>query len=144
MTQSPFYEQTQAMFNAINTLQLDDLRTLVADEYGIVDIDPEGKTVVINSVDEWETYMAENFAAMQDANAALSTEVKSYHGEVMGDMGYSVVRFIQTVDLHVRTLHSHCVATIVWKYTDGQWKEARWHCSLEKLDVETDGIAAAD
>ncbi|WP_459277552.1 hypothetical protein [Arthrobacter sp. TMS1-12-1] len=36
---------------------------------GIVDIDPHGRTGVVDTRAQWDTYMAENFTAMRAANA---------------------------------------------------------------------------
>ncbi len=127
----PFYSETQAMLNAVNALDLDTLRGLVDDDYGIVDIDPEGKSVVIESKEAWDAYMARNMAAMKAAGAQLDSEIVDYDGEAGKRFGYSVVHFRQSVTLGGNILDNHCVATIVWKNTADGWKEARWHCSLK-------------
>ena len=127
----PFYRETRAMLDAVNALDLETLRGLVDDDYGIVDIDPEGHSVVIESKEAWDAYMARNMAAMRAAGAQLDSEIVDYDGEVGESFGYSVVHFRQSVTLGGNTLDNHCVATIVWKNTDDGWKEARWHCSLK-------------
>jgi hypothetical protein len=83
--------------------------------------------------------MVRNFAAMEAAGARLETEVLGYHGEEADTLGYSVVRFRQTVGVGAQTQHNYCVATVVWKLADDGWKEARWHCSLERVEVDEGG-----
>lgn len=129
MPDLPFRAETQALLDAVNALNLDALRAMVDDDFGIVDIDPHGRTVVIDSRAQWDTYMAENFAAMRAANAVLSSRVIDYHGVQVDRLGYSVVRFVQRVELANAVIENACVVTIVWKHTDEGWKEARWHCS---------------
>lgn len=132
MEHEPFFGETQTLFRCVNTLDLEGLRAMVDDEYGIVDVDPEGRTVVLGTRAEWDSYMEINFAAMRAAGAELSTEVLEYHGEAAGGLGYSVVRFVQRVEVGGAVTENPCVATIVWKLTDDGWKEARWHCSPEQ------------
>ncbi|WP_322411337.1 YybH family protein [Microbacterium invictum] len=129
MSTEPLRMQTQALLDAVNALDLEALRAMVDDDYGIVDVDPQGRSVVIDSTAEWEAYMATNFAAMRTAGAVLSSRVVGYHGEEAGDLGYSVVRFVQRVEIGDSVIENPCIATIVWKRTPGGWKEARWHCS---------------
>ncbi|MEI3868364.1 nuclear transport factor 2 family protein [Microbacterium sp. CCNWLW134] len=129
MPDDPLRPQTQALLDAVNALDLDALRAMVDDDYGIVDVDPQGRSVVIENKDAWDAYMTTNFAAMRAAGAALSSRVTGYHGEEAGEMGYSVVRFVQRVQIGETVIENPCVATIVWKRTPEGWKEARWHCS---------------
>ncbi|MGZ8804800.1 MAG: nuclear transport factor 2 family protein [Microbacterium sp.] len=129
MPEEPLRAETQALLDAVNTLDLDALRAMVDDDYGIVDVDPEGRTVVIDTKAEWDAYMDLNFAAMRAGGAVLSSRVLDYHGVEAGRLGYSVVRFDQRVEIAGTVIENPCIATVVWKRTDEGWKEARWHCS---------------
>lgn len=131
MADQPFLAETQALLRSVNELDLDALRAMVDDDYGIVDVDPEGKTVVLGTKAEWDAYMERNFGAMRAAGAGLSSRIVEYHGEEGDRLGYSVVRFVQRVELGGAVIENPCIATIVWKRTDDGWKEARWHCSPE-------------
>jgi ketosteroid isomerase-like protein len=127
----PLFAETRALLDSVNALDLDALRSMVDDDYGIVDVDPEGRTVVLGTKEEWEAYMLHHFGAMSAAGARLSSQVVDYHGDAGDGLAYSVVRFVQRVELGDALIENPCIATIVWKRTDDGWKEARWHCSPE-------------
>lgn len=129
MPDQPLRAETQALLDAVNTLDLDALRAMVDDDYGIVDVDPEGRTVVIDTKEQWDAYMDLNFTAMRAGGAVLSSRVLDYQGVEAGRLGYSVVRFDQRVEIAGTVIENPCIATVVWKRTDDGWKEARWHCS---------------
>jgi hypothetical protein len=130
--ETPFYQLTRSLLDSVNTLDYDGLRRMVDDEFGIVDVDPEGKSIVIDDMDAWERYMRVNMEAMRDAEAELSSEILDYRESATTDMAFSVVRFRQDVGLGSQTISNFCLATIIWKRQNGSWKEARWHCSLLK------------
>lgn len=124
------YQNTEALLTAVNRLDLPELRTMVDDDFGIVDVDPEGNPIVIDNMDEWEAYMEKNMLAMQTLHAKLSYEIDEYHENVSDRMAYVVVKFTQRVHIPEKPeMTHHCIATIVWKQTEQSWKEARWHCS---------------
>jgi len=124
------YQPTEALLQAVNELDLPKLRNMVDDDFGIVDVDPNGDPVVINDQEEWEAYMHKNMLAMQELQAELSFEIGEYHERVSPDMALVVVRFEQHVKVPEQPAMKHpCIATVVWKKTDEGWKEARWHCS---------------
>lgn len=132
MSAEPLLEETRALLDAVNRLDLDGLRAMVDDDFGIVDVDPEGRSVVLSTKAEWDAYMHVNFAAMSTAGAVLSSQIREYHGEMTDDLGYSVVRFVQHVTIGPTVIENPCIATIVWKHTEHGWREARWHCSLDQ------------
>lgn len=127
---APLLAETRALFDAVNALDLERLRALVDDDCGIVDIDPAGGSVVIDSPGEWEDYMRRNMESLAAAGGRLSTEILDYHGTRAETLAYSMVRFRQRVSVGEETSSHHCIATIVWKWAGGSWREARWHCSL--------------
>ena len=133
--ESPFHRLTTQLFAAVNALDLDQLTALVDDDYGIVDIDPDGNAVVIDTKAEWHTYMQENFTLMRTMGPDLRTDVQTYHDVQTNDLAYSVVKFVQHVRIIDTHVANHCLATIVWKRTGTEWKESRWHCSLLKKEV---------
>lgn len=124
------YQNTEELLSAVNTLDLPKLRTLVDDDFGIVDVDPEGKAVIINDMKEWEAYMENNMIAMQSLDAKLSFEISEYNERVANELAMVVVKFQQQVHLPESPKSVYdCIATIVWKQSPDGWKEARWHCS---------------
>jgi hypothetical protein len=124
------YQLTEELLTAVNQLDLPKLRAMVDDDFGIVDVDPEGNPVVINTMNEWEAYMEKNMLAMRELHASLAYVIDDYQESVSDRMAYVVVRFTQQVHIPERPEISHrCIATVVWKTTDEGWKEARWHCS---------------
>lgn len=132
MSAEPLLAETQALLDAVNALDLDALRAMVDDDFGIVDVDPQGRSVVITTKAEWDAYMDVNFAAMRAGGAVLSSRIREYNGEMSDGLGYSVVRFVQRVEVGPTVIENPCIATIVWKRTEDGWREARWHCSLDQ------------
>lgn len=124
------YQHTERLLTAVNKLDLPQLRQMVDDDFGIVDVDPEGQPMVINNMEEWEAYMEKNMIAMRELHARLAYEIDEYHEKVADTMAYVVVKFRQHVHIPEKAEMEHdCIATVVWKKTDDGWKEARWHCS---------------
>jgi hypothetical protein len=123
------YKLTDELLEAVNTLDLPRLREMVDDDFGIVDVDPEGKPMVINNMEEWETYMQKNMQMMEQVKAKLSYEISEYHEKVADHMAFVVVKFTQHVAVQEQRMQHPCIATIVWKKTGKGWQEARWHCS---------------
>lgn len=136
----PLWEETVALFEATNALDIAALRELRRDDAELVDVDPRGAPVVVRGRVEWEEYMERNLAAMASVGAVLRTEVIDYEGHVHGRLGYSAVRFVQFAELPDVTIRSVCVATIIWSWRGGRWREVRRHQSLES----TERIAAAE
>ena len=88
--------------------------------------------------------MERNLGTMASIDATLWTDVLDYRGHVHGRLGYSVVRFAQTAKLPDVTIRSICVATIVWSWRGGRWREAHRHQSLEHSErIGPGGNAAA-
>jgi len=124
------YQHTERLLSSVNQLDLPQLRQMVDDDFGIVDVDPEGNAVVINNMEEWEAYMEKNMIAMREMKAKLAYEIDTYNEKMSDKMAFVVVKFRQQVHLPEQPVVNHdCMATIVWKKTDDGWKEARWHCS---------------
>ena len=124
------YRETEELLIAVNKLDLPKLRTMVDDDFGIVDVDPEGKPIIINDMEEWEAYMEKNIIVMRELKAELSYEIDEYNERVAQEMAFVVVRFKQRVRVPESSEMQHnCIATIVWKKSTDGWKEARWHCS---------------
>lgn len=134
---SEFRKLTQRLLDNVNALDFDGLRAMVDDDYGIVDVDPEGKSFTINDMQEWEGYMRQNMGIMQQMQAKLDSEILEYSDVSGNDMAYSVVKFRQDVTIANQKIQNYCIATIIWKKAGDEWKESRWHCSLEKKEVET-------
>ncbi|MFP4089393.1 MAG: YybH family protein [Cyclobacteriaceae bacterium] len=123
------YSLTEELLQAVNSLDLPRLRSMVDDDFGIVDVDPEGKTVVIDDMQEWQDYMHKNMLLMEQMKAELSFEINEYNEQVEENMAYVVVNFSQHVAFQGKQMRHDCISTVIWKKTENGWKEARWHCS---------------
>lgn len=133
-TQQPFYTETQALFDAVKTHDFDALAALCDDDFGIVDLDTEGKNVIIADRVAWEEWFHTLFGQLTQMNAATDTEIERYQALQTAELGYSVVEFCQTLTVSDHTSRFFCVATIIWKPTHQGWKESRWHCSLIRVE----------
>lgn len=131
----PFYTDTIKLFQAVRAHDFDTLATLCDDDFGIIDIDPDGKSVLIENREEWEQWFHTLFARLDEMQADTDTQILQYQALQSGDMGYSVVNFCQTLTVLGYTGYFTCVATIIWKRVDSTWRESRWHCSLLRADT---------
>lgn len=126
----PFFEQTLALLRSVRDHDFETLAALCDDDFGIVDIAPDGGNVAIRTRDEWENWFHTLFATLDTMGAATDSEVLGYDAVAGTDLGYSVLEFRQslTVGPHVATFD--CIATVVWKRVEQRWVESRWHCSV--------------
>ncbi len=127
---APLLEHTQRLFSYVSTHNFDDLAALCDDDFGIVDLDPEGKNVMIRTRTEWEQWFQTLFQKLKAMGAKTTTTITKYDVLPGSELTMTVVEFDQHLHLNDQTHDFGCVATIVWKLIDGDWKEARWHVSL--------------
>ena len=130
----PFYSQTETLFRSVEHHDFDTLANLCKDDFGIVDIDPEGKNVIISTRQEWEDWFRTLFRNLDSMNAKTWTDILDYQAIQEDRLGYSVVNFRQNLEVNGQTSKFYCVATIVWKKVDEEWKEARWHASVIRVE----------
>jgi len=99
------------------------------DDFGIVDVDPAGRTRVVRTRDDWQLWFHQLLSTLDDLDATTDSEIISYKAVREQSLGYSVVEFRQTI-----TIGSH-TARFDWKQTNRDWREARWHGSVVASDV---------
>jgi hypothetical protein len=138
----PLAEQTASLFAAVRDHDLPRLEELCDDDFGIIDIAPDGGSVVLPDQEAWRAWFVQLFGQLDAMRAATDTFVTSYEVSVWSDAAMSVVGFVQTLTIDGVTARFTCVVTIVWKQVDGRWWEARWHASLIDTDIP-EGFGAA-
>lgn len=131
----PFFPHTVELLRSVRGHDFDTLAELCDDDFGIVDLDPNGQSVMIRTRDEWEAWFRRLFSELDAVGASTDSEILDYQATATPDMGFSVVEFRQSLGMGTLTAHFDCVATIVWKRTPQGWKEARWHVSLLSTDL---------
>lgn len=131
----PFFDLTQRLFHYVSTHNFDDLADLCDDDFGIVDLGPAGESAVIDTREEWENWFHSLFEKLDAMEAETDTEITDYNALVQGDLGYSVVKFTQRLNVKGVDNFFHCIVTIIWKNTPDGWKESRWHTSLLSVDA---------
>ena len=128
--QLAFLPETMRLFSYVSTQNFDDLAALCDDDFGIVDLDPNGGSVMVRTRKEWEDWFHGLFQQLNTMHASTTTTITQYDvlpGEVLA---MSVVEFDQHLHVGEQTHTFGCVVTIVWKKTAHGWQEARWHVSL--------------
>lgn len=130
MENKPFYQETLKLFESVAKHDLNSLADLCDDDFGIVDLNEEGKNIIIRTREEWEDWFKTLFAKLDNMNARTWTEVTNYEAVQDTSMGYSVVDFDQLLEVADKKLRFSCITTIIWKKTPNGWKEARYHSSL--------------
>lgn len=132
---SPFFEETVELLRSVRDHDFQSLAELCDDDFGIVDLDQSGRSVMVRTRAEWEAWFRRLFSDMEAASANTDSEILDYRAMRTSDMGFSVVEFRQSLGIADLTAYFDCVATIVWKATPEGWREARWHVSLLSTDI---------
>lgn len=132
----PFFEQTCQLFTCVEKHDFDTLSQLCDDDFGIVDIAPDGSSVVIRDRAGWEQWFHHLFQKLDEMQAKTYTHIEDYRSIVYGDMGYCAVEFCQHLEVGGQHHKFYCVVTIIWKkMPDNSWKESRWHCSVVRREL---------
>jgi hypothetical protein len=126
----PFFAQTQQLFANVRDHNFDALAALCDDDFGIIDINAEGGTMVVRDRAGWEAWFRGLFAQLDTMQAQTWSEITNYEAVQTAEMGYSVVDFDQLLVLPGQRLRFSCLSTIIWKKVGEEWKEARYHSSL--------------
>ncbi len=142
--QKPFFEQTIILLRSVRDHDFDTLAGLCDDDFGIVDIAPDGSNVAIRSRAEWEDWFLGLFAQLDGMKASTDSTILAYDAVESEEMGFSVVEFRQSLAIGDLTANFDCMATIVWKLVDGEWREARWHGFVLSSDVPPELVAASE
>jgi hypothetical protein len=138
----PFFADTITLLRSVRDHDFDTLAELCDDDYGIVDIAPDGTNVAIRTREEWEGWFHGLFGQLDAMNAATDSEILAYDAVEADSMGYSVLEFRQTLTVGDLVASFDCMTTIVWKNVDGVWREARWHGSVLSSDVPPELVNA--
>lgn len=132
---SPFFAETVELLRSVRDHDFDSLAGLCDDDFGIVDLDQSGGSVMVRTRAEWENWFRRLFSELDAVGADTDSEILDYQAMATAEMGFSVVEFRQSLTLGEATALFDCVTTIVWKLTESGWKEARWHVSLLSTDI---------
>src|SRR6056297_1374965 len=139
----PCCAETLILLRSVRDHDFDTLAGLCDDDFGIVDVDPEGNARPIRDRAGWEAWFHELFATLTTMAATTDSTVDDYHAVVDGALGYSVLYFTQTLTVGEHVASFETVATIIWKQTSDGWREARWHASVISSDVPAELATAA-
>lgn len=140
----PFFSETVTLLRSVRDHDFETLAALCDDDYGIIDIAPDGGSVPIRTRDEWEAWFHNLFGTLDELHAATDSEITGYEASAAESMGYSVLDFRQTLSIGPVVATFDCIATIIWKLTGDGWREARWHCSVIQSDVPPELVAAPE
>ena len=132
---SPFFAETVELLRSVRDHDFDSLAELCDDDFGIVDLDQSGSSVMVRTREDWEAWFRRLFSELDAAGAGTDSEILSYDAIAGSDLGFSVVEFRQSLSVGEHVGLFDCVATIVWKSTPAGWREARWHVSLLSADI---------
>jgi ketosteroid isomerase-like protein len=134
--EEPFFEETLTLLRAVREHDFETLANLCDDDFGIVDIAPDGSGVPIRTRAEWEAWFRDGlFPKLEALGADTDSEVTGYQALVSGNLGYGVLDFRQSLVIGELVATFDCIATIIWKQTATGWKESRWHCSVISSDI---------
>lgn len=134
-TDEPFFPETVELLRCVRDHDFESLAELCDDDFGIVDLDQSGGSVMIRTREEWEAWFRRLFSELEAAGAHTDSEITGYQAMEGTDLGFGVVEFRQRLGLAEMVASFDCVATIVWKRTPDGWREARWHVSLLSTDI---------
>jgi hypothetical protein len=134
MENKPFYKLTEELLDCVKNHNFDRLAFLCDDDYGIIDINETGGTMVARNRADWENWFRTLFAKLDAMDAKTWSVITSYEAIETKEMGYSVVFFDQFLEFAGQIRRFKATSTIIWKLTSEGWKEARYHGSL--LGVE--------
>ncbi len=133
--EEPFFAETVELLRSVRDHDFDTLADLCDDDFGIVDLDQSGGSVMVRTRAEWENWFQRLFSELDAAGAATDSEILEYQALATPELGYSVVEFRQSLTMGELSALFDCVATIIWKQTDSGWKESRWHVSLLSTEI---------
>jgi len=136
MKKKPFFDLTVEMLNCVRDYNFERLSEICDDDFGIIDINPEGGSEVIRDREGWENWFHGLFARLKAMNAQTWSEITNYESLQNGDMGYCVVDFDQMLVVGGKKMRFSVLSTIIWKRVGDVWKESRYHCSLLKVKEE--------
>jgi hypothetical protein len=128
--EQPFFDLTAEMFECVSEHNFERLSKICDDDYGIIDINPEGGSEIIRDRAGWENWFQGLFTRLGAMKADTWSEITGYESVVRGEMGYSVVDFDQLLIVDGKRMRFAVIATIIWKKEGDEWKESRYHSSM--------------
>jgi ketosteroid isomerase-like protein len=131
-----FFDLTFEMFDCVADQRYDRLAEICDDDFGIIDINPEGGSEIIRDREGWEGWFKGLFSRIKEMNATTWSEITHFETMVMGDMGYCVADFDQILIHDGNRMRFSVIATIIWKKVNGSWKESRYHSSLVSVQPD--------
>ena len=135
MITKPFFQLTETILNCVRDHNYELLSSICDDDFGIIDINETGGTMVAKNRADWENWFKTLFAKLNSMNATTWSEITEYDALETAEMGYSVVFFNQYLKVENVTQCFKATSTIIWKKTDDGWKESRYHGSLLSVAV---------
>ena len=133
MVIKPFFKETWTILNCVHTHNFELLSSICDDDFGIIDINTEGGSEIIRNREGWENWFKSLFEKLDEMEAKTWSEITNYEALMSDEMGYGVVDFDQFFIHNGKALKFSVIATIIWKFFNGEWKESRYHSSLIKI-----------
>jgi hypothetical protein len=131
----PFAVETAELLAAVRDQDLPTLEARCDDDHGIIDLAPDGGSMVLSDRAAWRAWFEGLFAQLSQMGAATDSVVETLDSSVWTDAGMSVLTWWQSLSVAGMTGWFRCQATIVWKRDGDRWVEARWHASLLETDL---------
>jgi hypothetical protein len=132
----PFFDLTFEMFDCVSKHNFQRLAQICDDDFGIIDINPEGGSEVIRDRAGWEAWFTQLFSRLEEMKAETWSEITRYEALMKGDLGYGVVDFDQILIVGDQRMRFKVLATIIWKKENEAWLESRYHSSMLGMEVE--------
>jgi hypothetical protein len=132
---TPFAGETAELLAAVRDHDLPTLEARCDDDLGIVDLAPDGGSMVLPDRPAWRAWFEGLFAQLSEMEATTDSVVETLDSVVWTDAGMSVLTWWQSLTVAEMTGWFRCQATIVWKRDGDRWVEARWHASLLETDL---------
>jgi hypothetical protein len=131
----PFAVETAELLAAVRDHDLPTLEARCDDDHGIIDLAPDGGSMVLPDRPAWRAWFEGLFAQLGAMGATTDSLVETLDSSVWTDAGMSVLTWWQSLTVAGVTGWFRCQATIVWKRDGDRWVEARWHASLLETDL---------
>jgi hypothetical protein len=131
----PFAAETAELLAAVRDHDLATLEARCDDDLGIIDLAPDGGSMVLSDRVSWRRWFEGLFAQLTEIGAATDSRVETLESVVWTDAGMSVLTWWQSLTVADQVGWFRCQATIVWKRPGERWVEARWHASLLETDL---------
>lgn len=132
---TPFAAETAELLAAVRDHDLPTLESRCDDDFGIIDLAPDGGSMVLPDRSAWRAWFEGLFAQLSGMAATTDSLVETLDSVVWTDAGMSVLTWWQSLTVAEMTGWFRCQATIVWKRDGDRWVEARWHASLLETDL---------